>query len=126
MDICSLKNIPFFKKMIHMKVRGSRLMVQENTEKDFPMENKPIRVIINSTYSLGDINAFTHNGDNIFMELEPGTTVEGMLLKMPSMGSPERWDDIMLHVFVNQEIAGFDQLLKDNDVIDLLVPASGG
>jgi len=90
------------------------------------MKKKTIRVIINSTYSLGHIKAFSHDNDNIVMELEEGTTVEGMLLQMPSMGSPDLWDNIMLHVFVNQEIAGFDHILKDNDIIDLLVPASGG
>jgi molybdopterin converting factor small subunit len=90
------------------------------------MEKKSVKVIINSTYALGNAKAFSYENDDIVMELEPGTTVEGMLLKMPSMGSPDRWDDIMLHVFVNQKIAGFDQVLKENDIIDLLVPASGG
>jgi hypothetical protein len=64
--------------------------------------------------------------DNLIMEMEPGTTVEGMHLKMPSIGGPDRWYDIMLHVFVNQEIAGFDQIPKDNDIIDLHIPVSGG
>jgi molybdopterin converting factor small subunit len=109
-----------------MKGPDTRLMPQGNIERDFFIKNKPIKVIINSTYSLGYTDAFSNDNDDIFMELEPGTTVEGMLLKMPSMGSPDRWDDIMLHVFVNHEIAGFDQVLKDNDIIDLLVPASGG
>jgi molybdopterin converting factor small subunit len=90
------------------------------------MEDKLIKVIINSTYALGNTNPYSHDNDNIFMELEPGTTVEGMLLKMPSMVSPDRWDDIMLHVFVNQEIAGFDQVLNDNDIIDILIPIAGG
>jgi molybdopterin converting factor small subunit len=86
-------------------------------------------VKINSSYAVGQTTALElqfHNKDNLIMELEPGTTVEGMLLKMPFIGSPERWDDIMLHIFVNQEIAGFDQILKDNDVIDLRIPVSGG
>jgi molybdopterin converting factor small subunit len=93
------------------------------------MEDSLIKVIINSTYAIGDMTGFTspsNDHDNIIMELEPGTTVEGMLLKMPFIGSPERWDDIMLHVFVNQKIAGFDQILKDNDIIDLHIPVSGG
>jgi molybdopterin converting factor small subunit len=60
------------------------------------------------------------------MELDLGTTVEEMLLKMPYIGGPDRWDDIMLHVSVNQKIAGFDQVLKDNDVADLHIPVSGG
>lgn len=93
------------------------------------MKNKPIKVRINSSYAIGqapDIASQFHDNDNITMELEPGTRVEGMLLKTPSIGGPEHWDDIMLHVFVNQEIAGFDQVLKDNDVIDLHIPVSGG
>lgn len=93
------------------------------------MKNKKIKVIINSSYAIGpaeSLAAQSSDGDNIVMELEPGTTVEGMLLKMPYIGGPDRWDDIMLHVFVNQEIAGFDQVLKDHDVIDLHVPVSGG
>ena len=90
---------------------------------------KTIKVIINSSYALGNTSAHAyqfHDNDNLIMELEAGTTVEGMLLKMPFIGGPERWDDIMLHVFVNQEIAGFDQVLKDNDIIDLHIPVSGG
>jgi molybdopterin converting factor small subunit len=93
------------------------------------MEKNLIKVIINSTYAIGPMAGFvsqSNDDDNIIMELESGTTVEGMLLKMPSIGSPERWDDIMLHVFVNQKIAGFDQILKDNDIIDLHIPVSGG
>jgi molybdopterin converting factor small subunit len=95
--------------------------------KKINMKDKLIKVIINSSFSLGRTDGFSdRDSDSIIMELEPGTTVEGMLLKMPFIGSPDRWDDIMLHVFVNQKIAGFDQVLKDNDLVDLLVPASGG
>jgi hypothetical protein len=32
----------------------------------------------------------------------------------------------MLHVFVNEEIAGFDKVLENNDIIDLHIPVSGG
>jgi molybdopterin converting factor small subunit len=91
-----------------------------------PMEKKTIKVTINSTYSLGNTNASSHDNDDMVMELEPGTTIERMLLKIPSMASPDRWDDIMLHVFINQEIAGFNQVLKDNDIIDILIPIAGG
>lgn len=93
------------------------------------MRKKTIKVIINSSYAVDQTAAHVsqpYDNDNIIMELEPGTTVEGILLKMPSVGSPDRWDDIMLHVFVNQEIAGFDRVLKDNDVINLPIPVSEG
>jgi molybdopterin converting factor small subunit len=46
--------------------------------------------------------------------------------KMPLIGGSELWNDIMLHAFVNRQIAGFDQILKDNDVINLHIPVSGG
>jgi molybdopterin converting factor small subunit len=88
-----------------------------------------IKVIINSSYAIGNtgplISQF-QDSDNMIMELENGTTVEGMLLLMPGVGSPERWDNIMLHVFVNEVIAGFDQVLKNDDIIDLHIPVSGG
>jgi molybdopterin converting factor small subunit len=93
------------------------------------MENKHIKVKINSSYAVGRTEAFglqVKDGRDIIMELEPGTTVEELLLQLPSIGSPEYWDDIMLHVFVNEEIAGFDKVLEDNDIIDLHIPVSGG
>lgn len=72
------------------------------------------------------IESSFHDNDTSIIELETGTTVEGMLVKMPFIGIPERWDDIMLHVFINHKIAGFDQVLNNNDLIDLHIPASGG
>jgi len=93
------------------------------------MKNKPIKVRINSSFAIGHTEAFVskfNKKDGIFMELEPGTTVQELLLKLPSIGAPEHWADIFLHVFVNHEIAGFDKVLKDNDIIDLHIPLSGG
>ena len=93
------------------------------------MAKKPIKVKINSTYAVGRTEFFNSQANqdgDIIMELEPGTTVEELLLKLPSIGSPEHWDNIMLHVFVNEEIAGFDRILEDNDIIDLHLPVSGG
>lgn len=93
------------------------------------MANKPIRIKINSSYAVGRTEALglqENNSRDIIMELEPGTTVEELLLQLPSIGSPEHWDDIMLHVFVNKEIAGFDKVLEDDDIIDLHIPVSGG
>ncbi|MBN1849072.1 MAG: MoaD/ThiS family protein [Deltaproteobacteria bacterium] len=93
------------------------------------MAKKSIKVKINSSYAVGRTEVFdsqVKKGGDIIVELEPGTTVEGLLLQLPSIGSPEHWDDIMLHVFVNEEIAGFDKVLEDNDIIDLHIPVSGG
>ena len=93
------------------------------------MANKNIKVKINSSYAVGRTEALgfqVNNGHDIIMKLEPGTTVEKLLLQLPSIGSPEHWDDIMLHVFVNKEIAGYDKVLEDDDVIDLHIPVSGG
>ena len=60
------------------------------------------------------------------MELEPGTTVQDLLLKLPSIGSPDEWGDLFLHVFVNHKNVGFDRVLEDKDIIDLHIPLSGG
>ena len=93
------------------------------------MKTKPIRVTINSVYTVGQTEAFRSKfgtEEDFIMELEPGTTVEDLLLQLPGIGSPEKWDDLMLHVFVNRHIVGFDQVLKDHDIIDLHIPSSGG
>ena len=93
------------------------------------MKSKRIKVIINSSFAVGRSEEFESQvgeGGDIVLELEPGTTVEGLLHQLPSIGPPDRWDDIMLHVFVNQEIAGFDRVLENNDIIDLHIPVSGG
>lgn len=93
------------------------------------MEKNFIKVIINSSFAVGLTPAHVsqfHGQDKIIIELKPGTTVKQMLLKLPFLGSPEKWDDIMLHVFVNHRIASFDQVLKDKDIVDLHIPVSGG
>ena len=93
------------------------------------MKTKPIRVKINSVYTVGQTDAFHSKfgtEEDFTMELEPGTTVEDLLLQLPGIGGPDEWDDLMLHVFVNRNIVGFDQVLKDHDVIDLHIPSSGG
>ncbi len=93
------------------------------------MKKKKIKVKINSSFAIGHTEAFVsqfNKKDDIIMELEPGTTVEGLLLKLPSIGSPDEWSDLFLHVFVNHKNAGFDQVLKDKDIIDLHIPLSGG
>jgi hypothetical protein len=93
------------------------------------MKNKPIKVIINSSFAIGHTEAFVskfNKKDDIIMELEPGTTVYDLLLRLPFIGAPENWSDLFLHVFINHKMAGFDKVLEDNDIIDLHIPLSGG
>jgi len=93
------------------------------------MKNKPIQVKINTTFAIGNTEAFNsqfnRNGD-LILELEPGTTVQDLLMRLPAIGAPENWSDLFLHVFVNHKVAGFDQVLEDGDIIDLHIPLSGG
>ncbi|MBW2084215.1 MAG: MoaD/ThiS family protein [Deltaproteobacteria bacterium] len=58
--------------------------------------------------------------------LKAGSTVQDLLHKLPSLGPPEQWDDIMIHVFVNGELKGYDYPLRNGDVVDLHIPVSGG
>jgi hypothetical protein len=93
------------------------------------INNKPIRVIINTTFAIGDTAAFhsqfNQNGD-LILELEPGSTVQELLLRLPGLGAPENWSDLFLHVFVNHKVAPFDRVLEDNDVLDIHIPLTGG
>ena len=93
------------------------------------IKNKPIRVKINTTFAIGNTEAFhsqfNRNGD-LILELEPGTTVQELLMRLPAIGAPENWSDLFLHVFVNHKVAGFDQVMEDNDILDIHIPLSGG
>ena len=93
------------------------------------MKNKPIKVKINTTFAIGNTEAFSsqfnRNGD-LILELEPGTTVQDLLMQLPGIGAQENWSDLFLHVFVNHKVAGFDQVLEDNDILDIHIPLSGG
>jgi molybdopterin converting factor small subunit len=62
----------------------------------------------------------------MLMEIREGTTIEALLNTLPAIGPPEQFDDIMLHVFVNGRLKGFDYVLQPGDVLDLHIPASGG
>jgi molybdopterin converting factor small subunit len=91
--------------------------------------NKPIRVKINTTFAIGDTAAFDsqfdQNGD-LSLKLDPGSTVQDLLLRLPGLGSPENWSDLFLHVFVNHRVAPFDRVLEDQDVLDIHIPLTGG
>jgi molybdopterin converting factor small subunit len=96
---------------------------------DSRMKDNPIKVKINTTFAIGNSEAFNsqfdRNGD-LFLELKAGITVQELLLGLPSLGPPENWSDLFLHVFVNHKVAGFDQVLEDNDILDIHIPLSGG
>jgi hypothetical protein len=93
------------------------------------VKNKPLKVRINTTFAIGNTEAFNsqfdRNGD-LILELEPGTSIQKLLMRLPAIGAPENWSDLFLHVFVNHQVAGFDQVLEDGDIIDLHIPLSGG
>ncbi|MCU0578212.1 MAG: MoaD/ThiS family protein [Desulfobacterota bacterium] len=96
---------------------------------DIPGTGKTIIVKINTTFAIGNTEAFgaqfDPNGD-LLLELAPGTTVEELLLRLPGLGAPENWSDLFLHVFVNHQLAPFDRVLEDRDVLDIHIPLTGG
>jgi hypothetical protein len=94
-----------------------------------PRTSQPINVKINTTFAIGNTEAFGSQFDpkgDLILELAPGTTVEELLLRLPGLGSPENWSDLFLHVFVNHQVAPFDRVLADQDVLDIHIPLTGG
>jgi hypothetical protein len=94
-----------------------------------PETSKPINVKINTTFAIGNTEAFGSQFDpkgDLILELAPGTTVEELLLRLPGLGSPENWSDLFLHVFVNHQVAPFDRVLADQDILDIHIPLTGG
>ena len=88
-----------------------------------------MRIMIKSTFAVGlskRLLAQLASGEDHNIEVEPDTTIEGLLRQLSSIGPPEEWDDIMLSVFVNGKLRGFDHVLQPDDVIDLHIPVSGG
>ena len=65
---------------------------------DNPGTSEPITIKINTTFAIGNTEAFgaqfDRNGD-LILELEPGTTVEELLRRLPGLGSPENWSDFI-------------------------------
>lgn len=88
-----------------------------------------MKVRIRSFYTIGPAKGlgtdFNRNGDLLF-EIEEGATVETLLRRFPHLGPPELYDDIMVHVFVNGELQGFDYVLRPEDIIDIHLPVTGG
>jgi molybdopterin converting factor small subunit len=88
-----------------------------------------VKVRVKSVYAFGlgrERREAFDSGKDLVLDLEAGTTVEGLLSVLPSLGPPESFDDMMMHVFVNGEARGFDYVLGRGDVVDIHLPASGG
>ena len=88
-----------------------------------------MQVKIRSSYGIGlkaeERRRLTTARDMV-VELPTGARVDDLLGKLPALGPPEAFDDIMIHVFVNGRLRGFDHELQSGDVIDLHIPVSGG
>ncbi len=88
-----------------------------------------MKIRLKSGFAVGATGEFMEkfaDGHEVIMELDEGTTVEGLLLRLSSIGSRNEWDDILLHVFVNGVLRGMDYILQNDDEINLHIPASGG
>ena len=62
-------------------------------------------------------------GKPIVVELEAGTTLAGMLEKLPWLGRPFE-ESILIFVNDQEEALGYE--LQSGDVLDLVTPAGGG
>ena len=62
----------------------------------------------------------------LVLDLEPGARVIDLLRQLPSIGPEEEFDDMMLLVFINGEVRGYDHPLTAGDVVDLHIPVSSG
>lgn len=93
------------------------------------MTRKKIKIRLKSSFAVGPTEDFLANfqdGHEKIMEFDEGTTVLDLLNQLESIGEPHEWDDMLLHVFVNQEVKGMDYVLQDDDEINLHIPVSGG
>jgi molybdopterin converting factor small subunit len=88
-----------------------------------------MKIRIKSLFAVGATDYLKEapgSGKEMHMEIEEGTTIDELLKTIPAIGPPEQFDDIMLHVFVNGHLKGFDYVLQPGDVLDLHIPVSGG
>ncbi len=88
-----------------------------------------MKIKIRSTFAIGatkGLDSKILEGKDLAIEVKEGTKVETLLQKLPSLEPPETYDDMMLHVFVNGQLKGFDYVLNEGDVLDLHIPVSGG
>jgi molybdopterin converting factor small subunit len=88
-----------------------------------------MKIRIKSYFAVGTTDHLrepTGSKKEMRIEVREGTTIDELLKTLPAMGPPEQFDDIMLHVFVNGHLKGFDYVLQPGDVLDLHIPVSGG
>jgi molybdopterin converting factor small subunit len=93
------------------------------------MNDKKIKIRLKSSFAVGVTEEFLahfQDGHEVVIEFDQGATVLDLLNRLSSIGSANEWDDMLLHVFVNQELKGMDYVLQDNDEINLHLPVSGG
>jgi len=93
------------------------------------MSDNKIKIRLKSSFAVGVTEEFLaqfQNGHEVVIEFGQGSTVLDLLNRLSSIGSANEWDDMLLHVFVNQELKGMDYVLQDNDEINLHLPVSGG
>lgn len=88
-----------------------------------------INIKLKSSFAVGVTEEFLadfQDGHEVIVELDEGETLRDLLLKLSSIGNPEEWDDMLLHVFVNDVIRGMDYILQNGDEVNLHLPVSGG
>ena len=88
-----------------------------------------MNVRIRSVYAVGitdHLSSQFGSDKDIVLEVDSGTTVEGLLRRLSSLGPAQAFDDLMIHVFVNGRVRGFDYVLQPKDVVDIHIPVSGG
>jgi molybdopterin converting factor small subunit len=93
------------------------------------MANKKIKIKLKSSFAVGATEEFLESfqdGHEVIMEFDEGATVLDLLNRLSSIGSSHEWDDMLLHVFVNNVLKGMDYVLQDADEINLHLPISGG
>jgi len=88
-----------------------------------------VKIRLQSSFAVGStieyLSRFADGHDTV-LELDPGTTIEGLLLQLSSIGSPDEWDDMFLHVFVNGILKSMEYVLQTDDIVNIHIPISGG
>ncbi|VBB41950.1 conserved hypothetical protein [uncultured Desulfatiglans sp.] len=88
-----------------------------------------IKVKIKSFYAVGStekLQAALGGGDELVLDVAPGSTIADLLQSIPGIGDPEEFEDMMLHVFIDGRVHGFDHVIQPGEVLDIHIPVSGG